>query len=295
MQNFILSCCSTADLSADHFKARDINYICFHYALDDKEYLDDLGKTMSYEDFYKALANGAEPRTWQVNADEYIEYFTPFLKDGKDIVHLSLSSGISGSYNSALLAKAELEKEYPDRKIYVIDSLAASSGFGLFMDKLADLRDNGMSAEEIVDWAEKNKLRLHHWFFSSDLTFFIKGGRVSKTSGVVGTILGICPLLNVNSEGKLIARQKVRTKRKVIAEIVKKMEEHADGGLDYSGKCYMCNSNCYDDAEAVRDLINEKFTSVDGDVIINNIGTTIGSHTGSGTVAIFFWGDERTE
>lgn len=295
MQNFVLSCCSTADLSAEHLEKRGINYICFHYALDDKEYLDDLGKSMSYADFYAALANGAEPRTWQVNADEYIEYFTPFLEQGKDIVHLSLSSGISGSYNSALIAKEELDKLYPDRKIYIIDSLAASSGFGLFIDKLADLRDAGMSAEEIVDWAEANKLRLHHWFFSSDLTFFIKGGRVSKTSGVVGTILGICPLLNVNNEGKLIARQKVRSKRKVIAEIVKKMEEHADGGTAYSGKCYLCNSNCFDDAKAVADLISEKFPSINGDVIINNIGTTIGSHTGSGTVAVFFWGDERTE
>lgn len=295
MQNYILSCCSTVDLSAEHLEKRDIKYICFHYALDDVEYLDDLGKTMSFSDFYAALDNGAEPRTWQVNAQEYIEYFTPFLDDGKDILHLSISSGISGSYNSALIAKEELQKMYPDRKIYVIDSLAASSGFGLFMDKLADLRDEGMSIDDLADWSIKNRLRLHHWFFSSDLTFFIKGGRVSKTSGIVGTILGICPLLNVNNEGKLIARQKVRTKRKVISEIVKKMEEHADNGLAYSDKCYLCNSNCLDDANAVADLIKEKFPSIKGDIIVNSIGTTIGSHTGSGTVAIFFWGDERTE
>lgn len=295
MQNYVLSCCSTADLTAEHFKKRDINYICFHFALDDKEYFDDLGATISYSDFYDALTNGAEPRTWQINAEEYIEYFTPFLKNGQDIVHLCISSGISGTYNSALIAKEELKKEFPEREIYIIDSLAASSGQGLFMDKLADLRDSGMSAKEVADWAIANRLRLHHWFFATDLTFFIKGGRISKTSGIVGTLLGICPLLNVNSEGKLIARQKVRTKRKVITEIVKKMEEHADGGLGYSDKCFISNSNCIEDAEAVSSLIKENFPSLTGDVIINSIGTTIGSHTGTGTVAVFFWGDERTE
>lgn len=295
MQNYVLSCCSTADLTAEHLKERDIKYICFHFALDDKEYLDDLGATISYPDFYDSLRNGAEPRTWQINAEEYIEYFTPFLENGQDIVHLCMSSGISGTYNSAIIAKEELKKEFPEREIYIIDSLAASSGQGLFIDKLADLRDSGMSAKEVADWAIANRLKLHHWFFATDLTFFIKGGRISKTSGIVGTLLGICPLLNVNNQGKLIARQKVRTKRKVIAEIVKKMEEHADGGLGYSGKCYISNSSCREDAEAVASLIKEKFSSLNGDVIINSIGTTIGSHTGPGTVAVFFWGDERTE
>ncbi len=295
MGNYVLSCCSTVDLKPEHLESRDINYICFHYSLDDVEYLDDLGQTMSYEEFYKALENGAEPKTWQVNADEYMEYFEKFLKEGKDVVHLCISSGLSGSYNSALIAQKELSEKYPDRKLFVIDSLAASSGYGLFMDKLADLRDSGMSAEEVADWAEKNKLRLHHWFFSTDLTFFIKGGRVSKASGFVGTILGICPLLNVSFEGKLIPRQKVRTKRKVMAEIVAKMEEHADGGTGYSDKCYMCNSNCLEDAKAVADMVKERFTSIDGDVIINDIGTTVGSHAGPGTVALFFWGDERID
>lgn len=295
MSNFILSCCSTVDLKPEHLKERDVNYLYFHYSLDDVPYLDDLGQTMSYPDFYKALLNGAEPKTWQINADEYSEYFSKFLDEGKDILHLSFSSGLSGSYNSALIAKNELDEKYPDRKIYIIDSLAASSGYGLFIDKLADLRDSGMSIDEIAKWAEDNKLRMHHWFFSSDLTFYIKGGRVSKASGFVGTLLGICPLLNVNNEGKLIPRQKVRTKRKVIVEIVNKMLEHAENGADYSDKCYICHSNCLDDAKAVCDLLHEKFPSINGDIIINDIGTTIGSHSGPGTVAIFFWGDKRID
>lgn len=295
MSEYVLSCCSTADLTAEHFNERNIKYICFHYEMDGVSYMDDLGQTMPFDKFYQAMIDGAETKTSQINADEYEAYFEEFLKEGKDVLHLCLSSGISGTVNSAMIAKSTLEEKYPDRKIYIVDSLAAASGFGLLMDKLADLRDEGMSIDELCNWAEENKLKLHHWFFSSDLTFFIKGGRVSKTSGIVGGILGICPLLNVNYEGKLIARHKVKGKKKVIKKIVEKMEEHAEGGYDYSGKCYICHSACYEDARGVADLVEEKFPKLDGKVEIYNIGTTIGSHTGPGTVALFFWGDERID
>lgn len=293
MSNFILSCCSTADLAKEHFEKRNLQYICFHYELDGKEYKDDLGQSMSFEDFYKAMQNGAETKTSQVNASEYEEYFESFLKEGKDILHVSLSSGISGSFNSANIAKEMLTEKYPDRKIYVVDSLTASSGYGLLMDKLADLRDEGKTIDEIHEWVEKNKHNCLAWFFTSDLTFFIKGGRVSKTSGFVAGVLNICPMLNVDPEGKLIARQKVRTKRKVIEAIVQKMEEKAENGLDYSGKCYISQSACYEDAKAVADLVEAKFTKLNGKVEINNIGTTIGSHTGPGTVALFYWGTDK--
>lgn len=293
MSDYILSCCSTADLAKEHFEKRDLQYICFHYELDGKEYKDDLGESMAFADFYKAMQDGAETKTSQVNASEYEEYFETFLKEGKDILHVCLSSGISGSFNSANIAKDMLEEKYPDRKIYVVDSLTASSGFGLLMDKLADLRDEGMTIDELHDWAEANKHYCLAWFFTSDLTFFIKGGRVSKTSGFVAGVLNICPMLNVDPEGKLIARQKVRTKRKVIEAIVKKMEEKAEGGLDYSGKCYMSHSACYEDAKAVADLVESKFPKLNGKVEINNIGTTIGSHTGPGTVALFYWGTDK--
>ena len=293
MTDFILSCCSTADLAKEHFLSRDIHYICFHYELDGKQYADDLGESISFADFYKAMTEGADTRTSQINASEYEEYFESFLKQGKDILHLTLSSGISGSINSALIAQSMLEDRYPDRKIYIVDSLSAASGYGLLMDKLADLRDAGYSIDELRDWAEENKGKMHHWFFSSDLTFFIKGGRVSKTSGFVGTLLNICPLLNVNSEGKLIPRQKVRTKKKVIEAIVKQMELYAENGTEYNGKCYLCHSACLEDAQAVAALVESKFPNLDGKVLINNIGTTIGSHTGPGTVALFFWGNER--
>ncbi len=293
MANYMLSCCSTADLSADHFAQRDISYICFHYSLNGKQYEDDLGKTMPFDKFYQAMANGAETSTSQISAGEFIAYFTPFLEKGLDILHVSLSSGISGVFNAANVAKNELAEKYPDRKIYVVDSLAASSGYGLLMDKLADLRDEGLSIEEVRDWAEENKLRLHHWFFSTDLTFFVKGGRISKASGWFGTVLQICPLMNVDHLGRLIPREKIRTKKKVIEAIVNKMETYADGRRNYSGKCYLSHSACYEDARAVADLVEERFSHLDGKVLINSVGTTIGSHTGPGTVALFFWGKKR--
>ena len=143
--------------------------------------------------------------------------------------------------------------------------------------------------------AEENKLNCHAWFFSSDLTFFVKGGRVSKTSGFVGNLLNICPLLNVSFEGKLVPRFKIRTKKKAIAAIVDKMVELAENGTDYAGKCYISNSACPEDAKAVADLIKSKFPNIDGEIIINSVGTTIGSHTGPGTVALFYWGQKRED
>ena len=293
MADYILSCCSTADLSKEHFEAMDVKYICFHYMLDGVDYTDDLGQSMPFDVFYQKMVDGAETRTAQVNMGEYMEYFEPFLAAGKDVLHLCLSSGISGSYNSCCMAAEQLAEKYPDRKLYIVDSLAAASGYGLLMDKLAQLRSEGMDIDTLRQWAEDHKLELHHWFFSSDLTFFIKGGRISKTAGTVGMMLGICPLMNVSNEGKLIPRAKIRSKKRVIKEIVKVMTEQAENGLDYDGKCYMCHSACLEDAQAVAALVEETFPKLDGKVLINSIGTTIGSHTGPGTVALFYWGQPR--
>lgn len=295
MSDYILSCCSTADLSKEHFLQRDIHYICFHFELDGKSYMDDLGESIPFDQFYQAMADGADTKTSQINADEFEEYFEPFLKEGKDILHVTLSSGISGVVNSANVAKSNLEEKYPDRKIFIVDSLGASSGYGLLMDKLADLRDGGKPIDEVYQWVEANKLRLHHWFFSTDLTFYVKGGRISKTAGFMGGVLSICPLLNMDNLGRLIPRYKIRTKRRVIEAIVNKMEEFAENGLEYSGKCYISESACMEDARAVADLVESRFPKLNGKVEINSIGTTIGSHTGPGTVALFFWGSPRVD
>ena len=291
--NYILSCCSTVDLSKEHLDSRDIKYACFHYFLDGKEYSDDLGQTMSLDKFYEAMANGADTRTSQINAAEFEEYFESFLKEGKDVLHVSFSSGLSGTYNSACIAATELREKYPERKLVVVDSLAASAGYGLFMDMIADKRDGGATIEELEAWIIETRLKIHHWFFSTDLTFYVKGGRVSKAAGWFGTALKICPLLNMSHEGKLVPREKIRTKKKVIEAIVEKMAEFADDGENYSGKCYMSNSACIEDAKAVAELVKARFPKINGTVEINDIGTVIGSHTGPGTVALFFVGEER--
>lgn len=290
---FVLSCCSTADLTQEHFDRRDIHYICFHYSLNGKQYPDDLGKTMPFDKFYQAMAEGAETKTSQVNVDEFVAYFTPFLEQGMDILHVSLSSGISGVFGAANIARDELQEKYPDRKILLVDSLGASSGYGLLMDRLADLRDEGKSVDEVFAWAVEHRLELHHWFFSTDLTYYVKGGRISKASGWFGTMLKICPLLNMDDKGRLIPRFKIRGKKAVIREIVNKMEEFAVGGPAYSGKCYLSHSGCYEDARAVADLVEARFPKLNGRVEIYSVGTTIGSHTGPGTVALFFWGSRR--
>lgn len=295
MCNYVLSCCSTADMPYDYFKKRNIPFVCFHYILDGKEYLDDLGQSMTFEEFYRRVAAGSMPTTSQVNVGQFIEFFEPFLKEEKDILHISFSSGLSGAYNSALIAREELLSRYPDRKIIVIDSLGASSGYGLLVDLAADMRDTGATIEELHAWVEENKLNIHHWFFSTDLTHYKRGGRISATSAAVGTLLNMCPLLNMSYDGKLIPRRKIRGKKQVIAQIVQMMEMHAKDGVNYSGKCFISNSACYEDARKVADLIEEKFPFLSGRVMINSVGTVIGSHTGQGTVALFFLGDKRED
>lgn len=295
MEQFVLTCCSTADMKKEYFEGRTIPYVCFHYLMDGVSYPDDLGQSMSFDEFYDRIAKGAAPTTSQVNVAEFHAFFEPFLKEGKDILHLTLSSGISGTYNSACVARDELLQIYPDRKIYVLDSLGASSGYGLLVDAAADLRDRGVSVDEAADWVRDNRLRIHHWFFSTDLTSFKRGGRISATSAMLGTVLNICPLMNMDHEGRLIPRQKIRTKKKAIAETVKMMEHHADGGAAYSGRCFISNSACPGDAKMLADMIEERFPALKGKIIINSIGTVIGSHTGPGTVALFFFGDERKD
>ena len=295
MFDYVLTCCSTADMPAEYFEKKGIPFICFNYNIDGEEYLDDLGKTLSFEEFYGKITAGAMPTTSQVNVGQFINFFEPFLLEGKDILHISFSSGLSGSFNSACIAKEELMLKYPERKILLVDSLGASSGYGLLVDAAVDMRDDGVPYEDIYAYLEENKLNVHHWFFSTDLTHYKRGGRISSASAIVGNLLNICPLMNMSYDGKLIPRAKYRGKKHVIAEIVKQMEEHAQNGINYSGKCFISNSACLNDARKVADLVEKKFVNLNGKVMINSVGTVIGSHTGPGTVALFFFGDKRED
>jgi DegV family protein with EDD domain len=293
MDNYVISCCSTVDMPKSWTKERSVYPAFFHLYVGADEYLDDFFQSIRPEQLYKRMLAGEHTRTSQVNVEEYEEHFRRFLKDGKDVLHITLSSGISGTVNSARIAAEDLKEEFPDRKIYIVDSLCASSGYGLLVDKAADLRDSNLSIDELRDWLEEHKTEVQHWFFTSDLTFFIRGGRVSKTAGLLGTILNICPLLHVAADGTLQPVEKVRTKKRVIEKTVSKMAELAVNGSEYDGKCFNSHSNCLEDAEAVRSRIETVFPHMKGKVQIYPIGSTIGCHTGPGTVALFFWGQKR--
>ena len=295
MADYVLTCCSTADLSAERFAERNIPYVCFNYSLNGKTYKDDMGVTMSPKELYDRMTSGEDAKTSQVSVTDYVEFWEPYIQEGKGVLHICLSSGISGTYNAACIAKDDILEKYPNAQIYVVDSLQASAGFGLEMEYLADMRDEGKSIEELYDWIETNKLNFRAWFFSGDLTFFIKGGRVSKPAGVIGNMLGICPLMEVNYEGKLLVREKIRGKKKAIKRVAEKAMELAENGAEYEGKYIISHSECYEDARAVADLIEAQFPNMKEKVAIYNIGATIGSHTGPGTVATFFYGKKRVD
>lgn len=295
MQDYILSCSSTADLSREYYEKLGIKVVYFHFSVDGVDYRDDMGETVPPEILFGRMLAGALTGTSRITAEEYMGFFEPFLSEGKDILHVTLSSGISDTCLSARAAQSELAKKYPERKIYIVDSLAASSGYGLLMATLAEKRAGGMDIASLRDWAEEHKLELQHWFFSTDLTFYIRGGRISRAAGFFGQMLNICPLFNMDDLGRLTLQEKVRTKRKVLRRVVEMMVKHAAGSYNYAGRCFICHSLCPEDAKATAELIETAFPRLTGPVEIFPIGDAIGSHTGPGTISVFFWGDRREE
>ena len=294
MSEYMIMTDSTVDLPKEYLTEElGVPYIPLTYLIDGQSYEDMIGLTG--EEFFAKVRAGSMPTTSQINPEQAREALEPYLKEGKDILYIAFSSGLSGTYNSIRMAAEELQEEYPERKLIVIDSLCACMGEGLLVYKAVQLKHAGKSLEEVAAWVEENKLHIMHNVTIDDLFHLHRGGRVSKAAGFFGGMLGICPLLNVDYEGHLTAREKVRTKKKVIQRIVQKMEENAEGGLAYSGKCYICQSECMDDAKAVAMLVESRFPNLNGKVEIYPIGATIGSHTGPGTVALFFWGKERVD
>lgn len=295
MGEYILSTCSTVDMPKSYLDERNIKYLCFHFTIDGKDYLDDFGQSFSYKDFYNKIREGAMPTTSQVNVEEYITLFEPYLEQGTDILHLSFSSGLSGSASSAKVACQELSKKYPERKIYVVDTLCASSGLGLLVDTAYEKKQGGMEITPLYKWVEDNKLNVNHWVRADDLFHLKRGGRVSGASAVIGSMLKIKPIIDMNVEGKLIPRDKVAGRQKSLNALVEKMIERAENRLDYSGKVFICQSDKIEDAQYVADLIEKTFPKMQGKVMINSIGTVIGAHTGIGTIALFFFGDKRID
>ncbi len=292
-RQFILSCCSTVDLPFDYLESRQIPVLSYTYLVDGKEYVDDLGRDPEARPrFYRMLAEGKLPQTSQINVARYTEFFEGLLRQG-DVLHVAFTSGQSASVNNAYLAAADLREKYPDRKLIVVDSLCSSSGYGLIVDEAADLRDAGKTIEETEAWLLANRNKVHHQFFSSNMTQFHRTGRVSGAAAAVATILNICPLMRLDAAGAIKAYDKVHGKKKAIAATVDAVAAHAQNGADYDGRMWVCHSECPEDAAAMIAALEARFPRQKGRIRLCHIGPVIGSHSGTGTVAVFFLGDER--
>lgn len=292
-EKFILSCESTVDLPYTYISGRNIPVLFYSYSVDDQEFPDDMGRDPeALPRFYRFLEEGKIPSTSQINVFKYKEFFERLLQKG-DVLHIAFGSGMTPSVNNAVEAAKMLREEYPERKITVIDSLCSSSGYGLLVDEAADMRDRGCSMEEVSQWVMETRQKIHHQFFSTDLKYYRRSGRMSGAAATVGAILSICPIMRLDDGGHIIAYDKVRGKKKAIQRTIQVMEEHAQNGLQYSGKCWICHSNCLAEAEETREAVREHFPNISGEIRICDIGTIIASHCGPGTVAIFFFGDDR--
>ena len=289
MENYILSCCSTMDLRKGWAEERGVNLIYAKFFLEGEEFRDDFYESISQDKLFERMLSGEKSQTTQVNTEEYIGSFRKYLEQGQDIFHICLSSGVSGTFNSCHIAKDILLEEFPERKIEIVDSLMASCGYGLLVDKACELKRQGLDMETLRIEVEKWRNRLHGYFFTSDLRFFIQGGRVSKAAGFIGGLLKICPVLKITEEGKLKPIEKARGKKQAIENILSKMEKE---GYLSTEKCFISHSACPQDAEKLAESIRERFHP-EGCIEIFDIGGTIACHTGPGTVSSFFFGKEK--
>lgn len=285
MNEFLIVTDSTTDLPKSFYVDKGVPVVSLSYILDGVTYEDMNG--LSGKEFFDKLREGSMPTTSQINPEQAKEALEPLVKEGKDILYIAFTSGLSGSYNSVRIAAEELSEEYPDRKIIVIDSLCASMGEGLLLYKAVQLKEQGKSLEEIATWVEDNKLNICHDVTIDDLHHLHRGGRVSKASAVVGSIIKIKPMIHVNDEGKLIVIGKERGRKKAMLSLVDRMEEKSVG---FENDVVMIvHGDVEEDAEFLKKVIQERF-GIDN-IIINCIGSVIGSHTGPGVISIFYMGD----
>lgn len=293
MNQFIFSCESTVDLAHEYVVSRNASVLFYTYTINDKEYTDNMGRSAEVlKEFYQLLDEGAYPKTSQINEFCYEDYFEELLAKG-DVLHITLGTGMTPSYYNALKAKEVLKEKYPDRKLIIVDSLCSSGGYGMLIDYCLDMKDKGSSMEEIEEWVISNRLNLHHQFFSTNIKYFRRSGRVSGPAAIVGSILKICPLMRLNTEGKIVAYDKVRLAKNAIKKMVLDVLENIDKGKDYDGKFFMYHSNCLDLAKEAITAIEDALPKVKGKIVLLDIGCIIASHCGKGTVAVSYLGSKR--
>ncbi|MCI5650812.1 MAG: DegV family protein [Ruminococcus bromii] len=281
---------STIDLTQKMIEELELTVISLRFTIDGKTYKDksDMSE-MSTETFYAKLREGKMSTTSQINADEFTRTFEPILEAGEDVLYIAFSSGLSGTCQSAYIARDELKEKYPERKIYVFDSLCASMGEGLLVYQAALLKRAGTDIDSLYKWLGENVLKLCHWFTVDDLNHLKRGGRVSTTAALVGTMLGIKPVLHVDEEGHLIPVSKVRGRRQSLDALVQKMAETAIHPDEQT--IFISHGDCLKDAEYVAEQVRSKFGVKN--IQINFVGPVIGAHSGPGTVALFFFGTQR--
>ena len=288
MSEYMIMTDSTVDLPKEYLTEElGVPYIPLTYLIDGQSYEDMIGLTG--EEFFAKVRAGSMPTTSQINPEQAREALEPYLKEGKDILYIAFSSGLSGTYNSIRMAAEELQEEYPERKLIVIDSLCACMGEGLLVYKAVQLKRAGKSLEEVAAWVEENKLHIMHNVTIDDLFHLHRGGRVSKTTAVVGTLIHVKPVLHVTNEGELKPFQNVRGRKKALQSLVDSMKKE---GAGYENKvAFIVHGDCIEDANKVADKIKEE-CGVEK-VIIGMLSPTIGTHAGPGTVGLFFIGENK--
>ena len=289
MRPYVIMTDTTADLPESYIEEHQLEILSLNYMLEGIVY--DRKNPLDVEEFYARMRSGSMPTTSQINPEQAKEAFASCMEAGNDVLYIAFSSGLSGTYNSACIAAAELEEEgtYPDRKVVVVDSLSASLGEGLLVHKAVKLKEEGKTLEEVVAWTEKNRQNLCHNFTVDDLFHLHRGGRVSKATAILGTMINIKPVLHVDDEGHLTAVDKVRGRKKSLTTLVDRMEKQAEGFEN--PEVFISHGDCLKDALFVEKLVRERFGTEN--FIINHVGPTIGAHSGPGTVALFFMGNPR--
>lgn len=285
---YALTCESTVDLTQEYAQKRNIQVLPYSYVIDGVEYLDKMDGVSA--EFYAAIKNGKFSTTSQICTEKYKEFFREQLEKG-DLLHIVFDSGLSNSINNAYAAAEEVKKEYPNRKIYVVDSTCGCLGYGLFVDVLADMRDSLNTIEETYDWAMEHRKNVHHHFFSTTLKYFRKSGRISGPAALIGDLLKLCPIMRVNNEGKIIAYNKAMSVAKAISKTEQVINDNIFGGVNYGDRLWIAHSDCEKYAEALKERLKQTYPHAD--IRIWKIGPVIGSHCGPGTVSVYFWGNER--
>lgn len=290
MKNFIISTDTTSDLPEDYIIKHNLGILSLTYTMENVTY--DREHPMDVQEFYQKMRDGSLPTTSQVNPTTAKAFFSKLArKNDADILYIAFSSGLSGTYNSAQIAAQELAEEGFPYKIVVIDSLCASLGEGLLVHKAVCMLENGVSLEETAKWVEENKLHIVHNFTVDDLNHLYRGGRVSKTAAFLGTLASIKPILHVDNDGHLIPLQKVRGRKKSLTALVDSMEKQMGRYRSQNDIVFISHGDCLDDAQILADIIKERLNI--NAFLINYVGSTIGAHSGPGTIALFYLGEYR--